>query len=209
MEDPVAAWACSGVVADRAARRPAAGPAGPRRHRRGEAGGPVRRRHRRAGRWRADFGRTSCVHRSPPARRGISGAVAPGTVMQDQTIPGPGGDQTVRVYQPVRPNSGARPLIVYFHGGGFVFGDLRLGDWLCSSVAVTVGAVVVSVEYRLAPRHRFPAAGGERQRAVHPPAGDACLPQALPGRRGSPRPAGLASARRPRPALDGQGAQRV
>ncbi len=87
----------------------------------------------------------------------IFGAVAPGTVMQDQTIPGPGGDLTVRVYQPVRPNSGARPLIVYFHGGGFVFGDLRLGDWLCSSVAATVGAVVVSVEYRLAPRHRFPA----------------------------------------------------
>jgi acetyl esterase/lipase len=64
----------------------------------------------------------------------------------------------VRVYRPVRSDSGVRPLIVYFHGGGFVFGDLRLGDWLCSSVAVTVGAVVVSVEYRLAPRHRFPAA---------------------------------------------------
>ena len=88
----------------------------------------------------------------------IFGAVAPGTVVQDRTIPGPGGDITVRVYRPVRPNSGARPLVVYFHGGGFVFGDLRLGDWLCSSVAVNVGVVVVSVEYRLAPRHRFPAA---------------------------------------------------
>ena len=88
----------------------------------------------------------------------IFGAVAPGTVVKDRTIPGPGGDITVRVYRPVRPNSGARPLIVYFHGGGFVFGDLRLGDWLCSSVAANVGAVVVSVAYRLAPRHRFPAA---------------------------------------------------
>jgi acetyl esterase len=88
----------------------------------------------------------------------IFGAVAPGTVTADRTIPGPGGDLPVRVYRPVRRNSGARPLIVYFHGGGFVFGDLRLGDWLCSSVAVTVGAVVVSVDYRLAPRHRFPAA---------------------------------------------------
>ena len=68
----------------------------------------------------------------------------------------------MRVYRPVRSNSGARPLIVYFHGGGFVFGDLRLGDWLCSSVAATVGAVVVSVDYRLAPRHRFPAAAKER-----------------------------------------------
>jgi acetyl esterase/lipase len=88
----------------------------------------------------------------------IFGAVAPGTVTADRTIPGPGGDLPVRVYRPVRPNSGVRPLIVYFHGGGFVFGDLRLGDWLCSSVAVTVGAVVVSVDYRLAPRHRFPGA---------------------------------------------------
>ena len=88
----------------------------------------------------------------------IFGAVAPGTVVKDRTIPGPGGDLTVRVYRPVRPNSGGRPLIVYFHGGGFVFGDLRLGDWLCSSVVANVGAVVVSVEYRLAPRHRFPAA---------------------------------------------------
>ena len=88
----------------------------------------------------------------------IFGTVSPGTVVKDRTIPGPGGDLPVRVYRPVRPNSGARPLVVYFHGGGFVFGDLRLGDWLCSSVAVTVGAVVVSVDYRLAPGHRFPAA---------------------------------------------------
>jgi acetyl esterase len=88
----------------------------------------------------------------------IFGTVAPGATTADRTIPGPGGDLPVRVYQPVRSNSGVRPLIVYFHGGGFVFGDLRLGDWLCSSAAVTVGAVVVSVDYRLAPRHRFPAA---------------------------------------------------
>jgi acetyl esterase len=54
--------------------------------------------------------------------------------------------------------SGTRPLVVYFHGGGFVLGELRMGDWLCSQVASNVGAVVVSVDYRLAPRHRFPAA---------------------------------------------------
>ena len=47
---------------------------------------------------------------------------------------------------------------MHFHGGGFVVGDLRLADWVSSSVAVTVGAVVVSVDYRLAPGHRFPAA---------------------------------------------------
>ena len=49
--------------------------------------------------------------------------------------------------------------MVYLHGGGFVFGGgLRLGDWICSQVASTVGAVVVAVDYRLAPVHRFPAA---------------------------------------------------
>ena len=88
----------------------------------------------------------------------IFGKVAPGTEVSDRTIAGPGGDLAVRVYRPARAASGPRPLVVYFHGGGFVFGGLRLGDWLCSHVAVTVGAVVVSVDYRLAPRHRFPAA---------------------------------------------------
>jgi acetyl esterase/lipase len=88
----------------------------------------------------------------------IFGTVVPGTTVRDRVIDGPGGDLTVRVYRPARAGSGARPLILNFHGGGFVFGDLRLADWMCSSVAVTVGAVVVSVDYRLAPGHRFPAA---------------------------------------------------
>jgi acetyl esterase/lipase len=88
----------------------------------------------------------------------IFGTVAPGTVVKDRAITGPDGDLPLRIYRPGRASSGARPLIVNLHGGGFVFGDLRLSDWMCSHVAVTVGAVVVSVEYRLAPGHRFPAA---------------------------------------------------
>ena len=78
--------------------------------------------------------------------------------MRDRAIPGPAGDIPVRVYRPAGAAAGPRPLIVYFHGGGFVFGDLRMGDWLCGQAAASVGAVVVSVEYRLAPVHRFPAA---------------------------------------------------
>ena len=62
----------------------------------------------------------------------------------------------VRIYTPPIPASGL-PLIVYFHGGGFVFGDLRGGDWICGTVAKDLGAIVVSVEYRLAPKHPFPA----------------------------------------------------
>ena len=88
----------------------------------------------------------------------IFGTVVPGTEVADRAVTGPAGDIPVRIYKPARAGSGGRPLILNFHGGGFVFGDLRLADWMCSSVAVTVGAVVASVDYRLAPRHRFPAA---------------------------------------------------
>jgi acetyl esterase len=96
----------------------------------------------------------------------IFGTVAPGTVVEDRTIPGPGGELATRVYRPRDGGSQLHPLVVYFHGGGFVLGDLRLGDWLCSQVAVTVGAVVVSVAYRLAPSHPFPAAVDDCYAAV-------------------------------------------
>ena len=86
------------------------------------------------------------------------GSVAPGTELRDITIDGPAGDITLRVYRPANATVVDRPLILNIHGGGFVFGNLRLSDWICSSVAITVGAVVVSVDYRLAPLHPFPAA---------------------------------------------------
>src|SRR5215475_10878255 len=88
----------------------------------------------------------------------IFGALAPGTEVAGRNIPGPDCDIPARVYRPLQAGPGPRSLIVYFHGGGFVFGNLRMGDWLCSSVAASVGAVVVSVDYRLAPVHPFPAA---------------------------------------------------
>ena len=94
----------------------------------------------------------------------IFGTVAPGTEVSDRVIAGPGGDLPVRLYQPRGAGTAPRPLIVYLHGGGFVFGDLPLSDWLCSHVATGAGAVVVSAGYRLPPppppppTHRFPAA---------------------------------------------------
>jgi acetyl esterase len=87
----------------------------------------------------------------------IFGTTAPGTQVSDQVIPGPDGDVPVRVYR-AGPDAGPAPLILNFHGGGFVFGELRMSDWLCSRVAQRTGAVVVSVAYRLAPRDPFPAA---------------------------------------------------
>jgi acetyl esterase len=75
-----------------------------------------------------------------------------GVATEDRTADG----IPVRVYTPPG-TAAARPLIVYFHGGGFVFGDLRGGDWICGEVARGLDAVVVSVDYRLAPKHPFPA----------------------------------------------------
>jgi acetyl esterase/lipase len=88
----------------------------------------------------------------------LFGKVAPGVGVNNRVIPGPEGDIPVRVYAPAGAAAGTWPLVLYYHGGGFVFGYLRMGDWLCGQVAASVGAVVVSVDYRLAPAHRFPAA---------------------------------------------------
>ncbi len=75
-----------------------------------------------------------------------------GVVTEDRTVEG----IPIRIYTPVTTGT-ERPLVIYFHGGGFVFGDLRGGDWMCGTVAHDLDAVVVSVDYRLAPKHPFPA----------------------------------------------------
>ena len=74
----------------------------------------------------------------------------------DRGVPGPAGDVPVRVYAPVA--GGALPGIVYFHGGGFVIGNLESHDGTCRALANASGCAVVSVDYRLAPENRFPAA---------------------------------------------------
>ncbi|GAB3256100.1 alpha/beta hydrolase [Nocardioides dilutus] len=73
-------------------------------------------------------------------------------------VPGPEDAPQVRVrrYRPADP-AGPLPALVYFHGGGFVVGSLDLYDADCRRIAAEVGAVVVSVDYRLAPEHPFPA----------------------------------------------------
>ena len=91
----------------------------------------------------------------------LFGAVAPGVDMADRSVPGPAGDLKVRVYRPAAAGAAGtagRPLVVYFHGGGFALGSLDMGNWICGLVAASVGAVVVSADYRLAPSHVFPAA---------------------------------------------------
>jgi acetyl esterase len=62
----------------------------------------------------------------------------------------------VRVYRPSDSVDEVLPLVVYYHGGGFVSGDPKQSEWWCSSVAHDARVVVVSVDYRLAPEHRYP-----------------------------------------------------
>lgn len=65
-----------------------------------------------------------------------------------------------------RPASGTLPLIVYFHGGGWVVGSVALADNFCRALANASGAAVLSVEYRLAPEHRYPAAADDAYAAT-------------------------------------------
>ena len=88
-----------------------------------------------------------------PALNGEPVAVA---AVTDRTVPGPAGELPVRVYTP--EGEAPFPIVVFFHGGGWVVGTLDTYDPLCRALAAATPAVVVSVDYRLAPEHRWPAA---------------------------------------------------
>ncbi len=74
------------------------------------------------------------------------------------TVPGPAGTIDARLYVPQGTAQKSRPLLVYYHGGGWVIGDLDTHDNPCRFLAANSGAAVISVDYRLAPEHPFPAA---------------------------------------------------
>lgn len=76
--------------------------------------------------------------------------------VEDRTIPGPASDIPIRIYWPDAATP--RPVVVFFHGGGFVIGGLGTHDDLCRRIAAAVECIVVAVDYRLAPEHPFPAA---------------------------------------------------
>lgn len=78
-------------------------------------------------------------------------------VIRDLSIPGPAGQIPARLYDS-RENRGAGPVMVFYHGGGFVIGDIDVYGPYCAEVARQLGIPVISIEYRLAPEHRFPAA---------------------------------------------------
>ncbi|MFE8702819.1 alpha/beta hydrolase [Cytobacillus sp. FJAT-54145] len=83
-------------------------------------------------------------------------AIEPVHQVTDRKIPGQDNDIPIRVYTP--EGEGPFPVIVYFHGGGFVYGDLNTHDAVCRSIVKASGQVLVAVDYRLAPENPFPAA---------------------------------------------------
>lgn len=77
--------------------------------------------------------------------------------VRDLAADGPAGPIPLRLYRP-RTDAGALPVLVYYHGGGWVIGDLDTHDVLCRQLALQAGCAVVAVDYRMGPEHRFPAA---------------------------------------------------
>ena len=88
---------------------------------------------------------------------GLDGNPEPVADLCDRTIPGPEGAIPLRIYTPVGGHDRALPCLVYYHGGGWVVGDLDGVDTACRALANRAECRVVSVDYRLAPEHKFPA----------------------------------------------------
>jgi acetyl esterase len=87
---------------------------------------------------------------------GVAGRREQGVRVEDLTIDGPGGDLPLRAYRPASQDPAA-PLMVFAHFGGGVVGDLETCDAFCSIIAKVARCAVISVDYRLAPEHKYPA----------------------------------------------------
>lgn len=90
------------------------------------------------------------------AMRANKGDVEAVGKVEDRSIKGPGGDIPIRIYTP--NGRGPFPLLVYFHGGGWVVGSIETVDASCRALTNLANCITVSVDYRLAPEHKFPAA---------------------------------------------------
>ncbi|MDX1947150.1 MAG: alpha/beta hydrolase [Pirellulaceae bacterium] len=95
---------------------------------------------------RAEFERRAAA--DPKLSEPVASAV-------DRTVPGPAGEIPVRVYAP--HGNGPFPVLLFYHGGGWVLGSINTHDEVPRSICHRAGVIVVSVDYRLAPEHRFPA----------------------------------------------------
>ena len=98
------------------------------------------------------------------AQTAAMGKPQPVAKVEDRHIPGPASDLPARIYTPL--GDGPFATLVYFHGGGWVIGSIETHDGICRAIADVAGAIVVSVDYRLAPEHPFPAASEDAYAAT-------------------------------------------
>jgi acetyl esterase len=115
-----------------------------------------------------DAGRPPYETLTPPEARAYYQAARPVTNpeppelarVEPLSIPAPHGTIPARIYTPKQPRkaNGLAPCLVFFHGGGWVIGDLESHDVVCRKLADEGELIVISVDYRLAPEHKFPAA---------------------------------------------------
>ena len=96
----------------------------------------------------------------------FAGEPEPVARIDERTIPSTGGPIPVRIYTPLSSGRDLLPALVYFHGGGWVLGTLDTHDNACRKLANQTPCVVVAVDYRLAPEHKFPAAVEDADAAV-------------------------------------------
>jgi acetyl esterase len=104
------------------------------------------------------------ARRASEAMASLHGGSEPVAAVEDRTVPGPGGGIPVRIYTP--EGREPFPVLMYFHGGGWVIGGIESSDGLCRTLANGSGCIVVSVGYRLAPEHPFPAAADDAYHAT-------------------------------------------
>ena len=88
----------------------------------------------------------------------VAGPPLPVKSVSTHEAPGPAGALAVRLYEPEGADGRVLPILVYYHGGGWIRGDLDTHDDVCRYLCHRAGCLVASVDYRLAPEHRFPAA---------------------------------------------------
>jgi acetyl esterase len=96
----------------------------------------------------------------------LAGPLVEVGAVEDRTLSTSAGDVRVRVYTPSGVHAQALPILVYFHGGGFVAGDLDTHDNTARYLAQNADAIVIAVDYRRSPEHKFPAAVDDAYAAV-------------------------------------------
>jgi acetyl esterase len=97
----------------------------------------------------------------------VTGPPRPMARVEEMTIPGPAGEMPARLYVALGAPQPPQPLLVYYHGGGWVIGDLETHDGVCRFLAEFAGCRVLSIDYRLAPEHPFPAPVEDAFAAFH------------------------------------------